>query len=67
MLMMLKLVNPQNFQVSGGKCKEAATFTAAALLREIQTRKKFHFHFLERNTEKAIYIFSDLLYAIDLF
>lgn len=43
------------------------TSTTDVPLKEIRAIKKLHFQILERNTEKAIYIFSDLLYAVDLF
>lgn len=65
--MKLKLVNPQNFRVSGKKYKEAAHLNSRWSIKGNPGHQKFHFQFFETNTEKAIYIFSDLLYAIDWF
>lgn len=61
--MEFKLINPRNFRVSGRKDKEAADVAS----EETRAIIKFQSQFLERNTEKAVYIFSDLLYAVDGF
>lgn len=61
--MKFKLVNPQNFRVSGRKDEEAAD-VAFKVIRAII---KFHFQFPERNTEKTVYMFSDSLHAMDWF
>ena len=66
-LMKLKLVNPQNFRISGRKYRETAHFHSRCSIKGNPGHQKTAFPNPWKKYWKAVYIFSDLLCAIDWF